>query len=226
MGEWTTLPVEGGPMRAYIAGRAQAKGSGILVLQEAFGVNAHIREMTDRFASAGYRAIAPELFHRTAPGFEGDYQNFSTAMPHLQALTAAGQEADLCACQAWLAGQGAERLVAAGFCLGGRVAVRAAGVIPLAAAASFYGGNWERMEAILPQARCPLLLAWGDRDDHIPVDQRAQMSALLRAGHQPFVELTFSDAGHGFMCDARAAFHAPSAKMAWPLLLAFLQEPA
>jgi carboxymethylenebutenolidase len=226
MGEWISLPVAEGAMRAYVARPASANGSGILVLQEAFGVNAHIRDLADRFAAAGYRALAPELFHRTAPGFEGDYADFSAAMPHLQAMTPAGMEADLRAGAAWLAGQGAARIVAAGFCLGGRVAVRAAGVIPLAAAASFYGGNWERMGDLLPRAQCPLLLAWGDRDDHIPVDDRARIAARLRAEGKSFVEVTFSGAGHGFLCDARAAYHAPSANMAWPLLLAFLALPA
>ncbi len=212
-------------MRAYVARPARANGSGILVLQEAFGVNPHIRETAGRFAAEGYLAIAPELFHRTAPGFEGDYANFAAAMPHLQAMTVEGQEADLLACRKWLENEGATRLVAAGFCLGGRVAVRAAGIMPLAAAASFYGGNWERMHAILPKVQCPILLAWGDRDDHIPVEDRSRMSALLREQHKPFVELTFSGAGHGFLCDHRPAYHAASANMAWPLLLAFLQQP-
>src|ERR1700753_1203640 len=92
-------------MSAYVAPPETAGGSAILVLQEAFGVNHHIRSVADRFAGAGYLAIAPELFHRTAPGFEADYKNFPATQPHLQAMTIPGIEADVRACFDWLATQ-------------------------------------------------------------------------------------------------------------------------
>jgi carboxymethylenebutenolidase len=81
--DWITLQVgDGTTMRAYAArpqdGRAHA---GLLVFQEAFGVNAHIRDVTERFAREGYHALAPELFHRTGPGFEGAYNNFEASCP-------------------------------------------------------------------------------------------------------------------------------------------------
>src|ERR1700685_1286419 len=79
-------------MNDYVAGAAEeGKFPGMLVLQEAFGLNAHIRDITERIAREGWVAIAPELFHRTGPGFEGRYDDFPAAMPHLQALTEAGQ---------------------------------------------------------------------------------------------------------------------------------------
>jgi carboxymethylenebutenolidase len=76
--EWITLNVaDGTTMRAYVARPQDAnQHTGLLVYQEAFGVNAHIRDVTERFAREGYVAVAPELFHRTAPGFEGGYDNF------------------------------------------------------------------------------------------------------------------------------------------------------
>jgi carboxymethylenebutenolidase len=99
--EIATLNVElavadGSKMQAYVARPAGGKSHpGLLVFQEAFGVNAHIRDVTERFARAGYVAIAPELFHRSAPaGFEGAYDNFPGVMPHMQAITEAGLEAD------------------------------------------------------------------------------------------------------------------------------------
>ena len=105
--EKITLPVaDGTSMAAYVARPAgDGKFPGMLVFQEAFGVNAHIRDITERFAREGYVAIAPELFHRTAPGFEGRYDDFPSAMQHLQALTEAGQAADLRAAYDWLCGQ-------------------------------------------------------------------------------------------------------------------------
>src|SRR5579862_9626893 len=99
-----TLEVaDGTSMDAYVARPAEeGKFPGMLVFQEAFGVNAHIRDITERFAREGYVAIAPEMFHRTAPGFESGYDNFPAVMPHLQALTEEGMGADIRAAYGWL----------------------------------------------------------------------------------------------------------------------------
>jgi hypothetical protein len=100
-----TLQVnDGSAMAAYVA-RPQNEGEnrhpGIIVLQEAFGVNSHIRSVADRLAGQGYVAIAPELFHRTAPGFEGDYKDFASVKPHVQAVTTETAEADVRAAFDW-----------------------------------------------------------------------------------------------------------------------------
>lgn len=226
MGEFHSLAVaDGTTMRAYAATPAVPPRRGVLVLQEAFGVNAHIRDVADRFAALGYRALAPELYHRTAaPGFEGDYADFTGVMPHLRALTANGQDNDLRACHEWMRQQGIEAVVAAGFCMGGRVAMRAAGTIPLQAAASFYGSDLASLRTRIPQIAVPLLLVWGDRDQHIPPEKRAEFTELLRQNQKNFVETTFAEAGHGFFCDARPAYHAPSARLAWTLLTAFFDQ--
>src|SRR5256885_17042664 len=122
MSEWVDLAVaDGTSMRAYVAKPAGAPAKrGLLVFQEAFGVNAHIRDVTERFAAEGFLAIAPELFHRTAPAFECGYKDFSLAMPHLQAITEAGLDTDVRAAYAWLADEGVGANTAAvGYCLGG-----------------------------------------------------------------------------------------------------------
>lgn len=224
MGNAITLAVaDGSRMSAYAARPAGKAERAVLVFQEAFGVNAHIRDVAQRFAAQGYLALAPEMFHRTAPpGFEGDYTDFAGVREHMGALTEAGMDHDIRAAHAWLRGEGATRIVAAGFCMGGRVAVQAASAVPLAAAAAFYGGNLPSLIPRVPSLTAPLLLAWGDRDTHIPREQRAAFADALRAQDKPFVECTFSEAGHAFFCDARAAYHERSAKIAWPLLLAFL----
>ena len=123
---WITLNVaDGTTMRAYMA-RPEPTGqrTGLLVYQEAFGVNEHIRDVTERFAREGYVAIAPELFHRTAPGFEGAYDKFETVMPHVRALTDQNLEADVRSAYDWLHAdirtQG-QRIACVGFCMGGRV---------------------------------------------------------------------------------------------------------
>src|SRR6202521_4846674 len=101
--ENVTLQVaDGTTMNAFVATPADGgKLPGLLVFQEAFGVNPHIRDVTERFAKQGYVAIAPELFHRTAPGFEGSYTDFAPVMPHMQALTPEGLLKDAQAAFDW-----------------------------------------------------------------------------------------------------------------------------
>src|SRR5512135_3525016 len=96
-GSYVELSVtDGTTMSAYVARPAGGgRHPGIMVFQEAFGVNAHIRDVTERFAREGYVAIAPELFHRSAPRFEGDYGNYESVRPHMAALTDLGLEADI-----------------------------------------------------------------------------------------------------------------------------------
>jgi hypothetical protein len=102
--ETITLQVaDGTSMTAYVAAPAEgAKAPGLLVFQEIFGVNANIREIAERFAKQGYVAVAPELFHRTAPGFDEAYTNLPACMPHSQALTPDGMVADARAAFDWL----------------------------------------------------------------------------------------------------------------------------
>ena len=101
--EWVDLAVsDGTSMRAWVArGDGGSARRGLLVFQEAFGVNAHIRDVTERFARLGFLAIAPELFHREAPGFEGSYTDRAAVMPLLQSLTEPGMEADVRAAYGW-----------------------------------------------------------------------------------------------------------------------------
>src|ERR1700732_812876 len=102
--ETVSLTVAGGTqMNAYVARPADnIQHPGVLVFQEAYGVNAHIRDVTERFAREGYVSIAPELYHRTAPGFEGKYDDIQSAMPHMRAMTKKGMIEDLRAAYDWL----------------------------------------------------------------------------------------------------------------------------
>src|SRR5207244_3668042 len=127
LGKYRDVSVADGTiMRLYVARPPRAgRHPGILVLQEAFGVNAHIRDVTERFAREGFLAVAPEMFHRTAPGFETGYDDFSVVLPHMDALTVKGMSADLQAAHRWLVSEGeveASRVAAVGYCMGGSVA--------------------------------------------------------------------------------------------------------
>ena len=136
--EYVTLPVDDGTsMRGYVAHPAAPPSRGVIVCQEAFGVNPHIRDVTERFARQGFLSIAPELYHRTAPGFEGRYDDFPSVMAHMKALTDAGMAADLRAAYSWLTkngGRGDFPVAAVGFCMGGRAAILTALTVPVACA--------------------------------------------------------------------------------------------
>jgi len=221
---------DGTTMQAYVA-RPEGSGArpGLLVLQEAFGVNAHIRDVTERYAREGYVAIAPELFHRSAKaGFEGSYADFPAVMPHYQALTNEGLLADMAAAHAWLTGPGGAKDVSAiGYCMGGRAAYLANSGLKLKAAVSYYGGGIApALLDLAPKMGAPILLVWGGLDKHIPPEHVASVSKALRDAGKPHVEAVFSAADHGFSCDARASYHAPSAAQAWALSLQFLKQPA
>jgi carboxymethylenebutenolidase len=223
---------DGTAMRAWVA-RPKEEGAypGLLVFQEAFGVNAHIRDIAGRFAREGFVAVAPELFHRTGAGFDGRYDDFPSAVPHMKALNDASMGADLRAAHDWVRGSiGAELpIFAIGYCMGGRAAFLAALTLPLAGAISYYGGG------IAPNAtnpgllgrasgiQAPLLLFWGGRDKHIPPEQVRAVTDALRATGRNFVNVEISNADHAFFCDARASYSPAAALLAWPLTLAFLR---
>jgi carboxymethylenebutenolidase len=227
--ENVTLQVaDGSSMNAYVAAPSDG-GSlpGLLVFQEAFGVNGHIRDVTRRFAEVGFVAIAPEMFHRTAPGFEGAYDNFPAIVPHMQALTPAGMVQDAQAAFDWLQKNSRvlpKRTASVGFCMGGRVSFLANSALPLQAAISFYGGGIA--PALLTRTaelHAPMLFFWGGLDSHIPQDQIQAVTGALRNAKKTFVNVEISDADHGFFCDARPSYNQAAANQAWSLSLKFLE---
>jgi carboxymethylenebutenolidase len=219
MQAWTARPVAGGSL------------PGLLVFQEAFGVNAHIRDVTVRFAREGFIAIAPELFHRTSPGFEGSYDDFPTTVPHMSALKDDQMEADERAAFDWLTAQGVPegRIGAVGYCMGGRAAFLAGLTLPIGCVTSYYGGGIAprgNNPGLLMRAkdlRCPVLLFWGGKDKHITQDQIRSVRDILSDTGKNFINVEISDADHGFFCDARASYNPTAAAEAWPMTLAFLR---
>lgn len=234
--EFLTLQVsDRTEMRAYI-GRPEGgqKSPGVLVFQEAFGVDKHIRDVTERLAKEGYVAIAPELFHRTAPpGFEGNTADFQSVMPHVMALTDANLEGDIRAAHDALSRQStidSQRIVCVGFCMGGRVSFLANLILPLRAAISFYGGGIARSErgpgllGRAEQTNGAIFLFWGGRDKHIGPVLRREVNEALRATQKTFAGMEFADADHAFFNDTRPSYNRPAAECAWKLSLAFFQS--
>ena len=223
------MVADAAPMAAFVA-RPGGRGPhpGLIVFQEAFGVNSHIRSVTERFAEQGYVALAPELFHRTAPaGFEGSYADFPAIMPHYQALTNEAAEADVRASYEWLRANSevkSDEIFSVGFCMGGRVSFLANSVVPLKAAVSFYGGGIAPgLLDRAPRLHGPALLIWGGLDKHITVEHRKAVTDALTANHIAHVNVEFSSADHGFFCDERPSYQPHAARQAWALTLEFLR---
>jgi carboxymethylenebutenolidase len=230
MNKTITLQVaDGSTMNAYVA---VPEGSGsfpaMMVFQEAFGVNPHIRYIAGRLAAAGYLAIAPELFHRTAePGFEGGYDDFSALMPHFSAITTETLEADVKATYQWLQDQAdvkKDKIGCIGFCLGGRVAFIANTCLPIQAAVSYYGGGLHTIMDRAHKMNGPEIFFWGGKDKHIlPEHVQTVTQALTDAG-KDFINVSISYADHGFNNNDRAAFNPQASAEAWGIVMVFLKN--
>jgi carboxymethylenebutenolidase len=207
-----------------------AKG-GIVVVQEAFGVNDHIEDVTRRFAEAGWLAVAPHLFHRSGDPKLG--YDIARAMPYMAELTAAGIRDDIDAALEHLAavGFGGDRVGVVGFCMGGTVALVTATRGVVGAAASFYGGGvsagrfgFDPLIAEAPRLRAPWLGLYGDLDEGIPVDDVEQLRAAAAVSGQLTDVVRYPHAGHGFHCDQRTSYHLASATDAWRRTLSWFDQ--
>jgi carboxymethylenebutenolidase len=200
----------------------------VMVFQEAFGVNGHMRHVADRVAKEGYVAIAPELFHRTAkPGEEFAYGDFAPIMPHFQGITVDGMSADIKAVYDWTQKQSNvkhDKIGCIGFCLGGRVSFLANATVPIAAAVSFYGGQTAALADKAPMLHGPHLFAWGGLDKHITPDQVDTVINAMKAANKPYTNIVFSYADHAFHCDDRPAYNKNAATEAWALSMAFFKN--
>ena len=227
MAKYVEIKVDDGTtMLAWVAEPAGGKSKrGLLVWQEAFGVNEHIRDVTGRFAGLGFHAIAPELFHRTAPPkWEGRYDDFPSAMAQLQQLKEATLESDVKATYNWLKSNSdaGDNFACVGYCMGGRTSFLANSAVPLKAAISYYGGNMPGLLHRTSKLGAPMLLFWGELDQHIPAEQRNQVTSAMREAKKQYVDIVFSSADHGFFCDARKSFEPNAARLSWDITQSFL----
>lgn len=216
---------DGTTMAAYVARPDPEKNHpGILVFQEAFGVNGHIRNVAERFAREGLVAIAPELFHRTAPGFEGNYADFETVRPHVGALKNESISADILASYDWLSKNSNGSIVSIGFCMGGRVSFLANATVALKAAVSFYGGGIAGLLDRVPSLSAPMMMFWGGLDKHIKPEDTRKIADALKGSGKEYVTIEFSHADHGYFCDARASYNRNAALQSWGLVLDFYKS--
>ena len=202
--------------------RADPKGAckgGMVVIQEIFGVNNHIRNVCDRLAAEGYAAVAPALFDRMgARGFESGYtpDEVAKARAYLTSIDWDAMLRDVAAAAEDLKPAGKTGII--GFCMGGSVSFLAATRLPgMSAAVCFYGGQIARFADEKP--KCPVQMHFGEKDAHIPM---TDVNAIKQK--RPDVDVHVYPADHGFYCDERGSFHEPSAKQAWQRSLEFLAK--
>jgi carboxymethylenebutenolidase len=222
--ETITLTTADGPMDLYEATPEAPNGAAVIVIQEAFGVNDHIEDVTRRFAAEGYHAVAPHIFHR-AGGGTAPYDDFSKVLPLFEGLSDDALLVDVDAVLAHLhdAGFADAQIGIVGFCMGGRVTFLVAVERALGASVGFYGGGivtgrFPQFPVLVDRAaelKTPWLGLFGDLDASIPVeDVEALKKALTDAPVETDV-VRYADAEHGFHCDKRPSYNTDAAADAW-----------
>ena len=223
MGQWIELKAaDGQAVSAWQAEPAGAPRGAVVVLPEIFGVNAHIRAVTDGFAAEGWLALAPATFGRVRAGVdlgytEAEVQTGIGLKRAAEALPAPGVLPDVQAAIDHAARAGAGKVGVVGYCWGGLLTWRAACALRgLAAAVPYYGGGMTAPAELARTPRVPVLAHLSDHDASVPM---AGVEALRQA--HPAVEVHLYAAAHGFNCDQRAAWNAPAAALARERTLAF-----
>lgn len=220
MGEKVTLKASDGfESGAYVARPQGEPIAGLVVVQEIFGVNRHIRSVADGYARDGFLAVAPALFDRIERdvelGYEGaDMERARTFIPRID-MDAAIK--DVAAAMEFARRETGKKVGVIGYCWGGTLAWLAAARLHADTAVGYYGGQIGRFAAENPAA--PVMLHFGRLDQHIPPEEVEKVHSA-----HPEAEIYWYDAGHGFNCDARSSYNAEAAKLARERSLAFLKK--
>ncbi len=219
MGETITLTAsDGHDMAAYRADPSGPARGGLVIVQEIFGVNAHIRSVADGYAADGYVAIAPALFDRIERGVELGYEEDGRTRGRAIRADIAWDDAvkDVAAAVAALSGM---KVGVVGYCWGGSLAwLAATRIAGISASVGYYGGQIKDFRDETP--KCPVMLHFGTEDASIPMDAVEAINAA-----QPDIPIhIYQGAGHGFNCDHRGSYHAEAAATARQRTLAFLRE--
>ena len=220
--------VEIGGMPAYVARPAGGgPAAAVLVIQEAFGLNDHIKDVARRVAAEGYVAVAPDLFHRGGKGRTARYDDLPKALELMGALKDDEIVADVASAIAWLEKQPnvrAGKIGITGFCMGGRVSYLAACALPdrIAASAPYYGGGIpvDRTATL----KAPVLAFFGEEDPFIPMDNVEKLRAEAKRLGKNVEIVVYPKAPHGFFCNERDSFRPEAAKDAWEKTKAFFKK--
>lgn len=216
MGDYIKLTAQDGhTFSAYRAAPSGDPVGGVVIVQEIFGLTAHMCRVVDQYAAAGFAAIAPAVFDRVEPNIVLDYSEIERGRAVMQQLEWADTLADV---QAAVDALGALPVAVVGFCWGGTVSFVAASELPIDAAVSYYGTGVARMLDKRP--KCPVLYHFGDRDQSIPPEAIER----IRAAHPEGIYHLYAGADHGFDCRDRASFSPADAELAFERSVDFLRE--
>jgi carboxymethylenebutenolidase len=218
MSEYVTLKAEDGhELSAYIARPEGEVFAGLVVVQEAFGVNAHIRSVADSYAKDGFLVVAPALFDRIERGLELGYDEMQRVMSIFPKLDIDKAVADVAAAVEFAGRESARKVGVIGYCLGGTMAWLSATRLNVGAAVGYYGGRIGNYAGEMPTA--PVMLHFGRQDTHIPAEEVEKVHAA-----HPEVEIYWYDAGHGFNCNPRASYNQEAAQESRERSLNFLKK--
>ena len=210
---------DGHTLSGYRADPAGKPRGGIVVIQEIFGVNSHIKQVADGYAADGYVAIAPAMFDRVQKNVDLGYTPEDIAKGREIRGKVTNDMAVKDAEAGVKAASSAGKVGIVGYCWGGLVAWLAAAKVPgLSAAVPYYGGGILDNANLEPKV--PLMGHFGDKDQHIPVEGVKKLAEKLKPKHQIFVY----EADHGFNCDHRGSYNAPAAKQARQRTLEFFRK--
>jgi len=220
MSEYVTLKTsDGHELGAYVARPEGEPIAGLVVVQEIFGVNRHIRSVADGYAKDGFLAVAPALFDRIERGVELAYEgaDMQRARDFIPKLDTEKSLSDVAAAIEFAGSATGKRVGIIGYCYGGTMAWLAATRLHVAAAVGYYGGRISNYanEAL----SAPTMLHFGKLDAHIPPEEVAKVQAA-----HPEVAIYWYDAGHGFNCDARGSYNKGAADEARVRSLSFLKK--
>jgi len=224
--EWTSVAVPGGAFfDAYLARPPAGSGPGLVLFQEIFGVNEHIRALADQYALDGFVVLAPDVFwrqqRRVELGYEGEQRQRGIELA--MGLKGAEVGLDMVATVASLRARpevSGSKVGAIGYCMGGRLAFLSAATAGVDAAVAYYGGGIQDQLDKAAGIKCPVLFHYAERDDHI---SPTAVDKVRTAMHGKAAEVhVYPGAMHGFNCWARASYHAPSAALAHGRSLQFL----
>jgi len=215
----TLRAADGHSFGAYVARPSGEPIAGLVVVQEIFGVNAHIRSVADGWARDGFLAVAPALFDRISPGIELGYDpaGMQTAMSLFPKFDVDKAIVDVAATIDYTAGATGKKVGVIGYCLGGTIAWLSATRLHPAAAVGYYAGRIGNYANETPS--CPVMFHFGLLDTHIPAVEVEKVHSA-----HPEVEIFWYDAGHAFNCDPRPSYNAAAAKEARRRSLEFLQK--
>ncbi len=216
---------DGGTFGGYLALPPTGKGPGVVVFQEIFGVNRHIRAIAEQYALDGYVALAPDVFWRQAPRIELGYQqaDIERGMGIATSMDGAQVIADIQSMVAALRARPevSGKVGAVGYCMGGRFTYVAAAVAGVDAASCYYGGGIQDHLQHAPNVRCPIQFHYGEKDHAIPMSAVEKVKSAF-AGKP--AEFHIYPAEHGFNCWERGSYHQPSAALAHGRTLEFFSK--